>query len=79
MQIKVDISTAGDKSYIRAVDQHSGISIEVNCLTSDAKYFAKCCKKWVKKLIILSNIGTYCVTFTIGENSYYFSNGRLGC
>ena len=51
MQIKVDISTAGDKSWVRVVDQHSGISIEVNCLTSNAKYFAKCCEKWVKKQV----------------------------
>jgi hypothetical protein len=51
MQIKVDISTAGDKSWVRAVDQHSGVSIEVSCLTGSAKYFAKYCEKWVKKQV----------------------------
>ena len=51
MQIKIDTYTAGDKSYIRVVDQHSGISIEVSCLGCNAKYFAKCCEKWVKKQV----------------------------
>ena len=37
MQIKVDTSTAGDKSYIRAVDHHSGISREKKCWSCWAK------------------------------------------
>jgi hypothetical protein len=51
MQIKVDTYTAGDKAHIRVVDQHSGISREVECPACDAKYFAKCCEKWVKKQV----------------------------
>jgi hypothetical protein len=37
MQIKVDISTAGDKSWVRVVDQHSGISREKKCWSCWAK------------------------------------------
>jgi hypothetical protein len=51
MQIKVDIGTAGDKSLVRVVDQHSGISQEIQCNSYDAKYFAKVLKKWVKKQV----------------------------
>jgi DNA-directed RNA polymerase subunit RPC12/RpoP len=51
MQIKVYTSTAGDKSWVRVVDQHSGVSREVECPACDAKYFAKVLKKWVKKQV----------------------------
>ena len=53
MQIKVDTYIVGDKAHIKAVDMDSGVSIEVSCLANNAKYFAKCCKKWVKKQVKL--------------------------
>ena len=51
MQIKVDTYTAGDKSWVRVVDQHSGIGNEVTCTTATVKLMKKELIKWVKKQV----------------------------
>jgi hypothetical protein len=59
MQIKVDTSTAGDKSWVRVVDQHSGISIEKECRCDNAKEVAKELKKLVELEVMKSRMSLY--------------------
>jgi hypothetical protein len=51
MQIKVDIGTAGDKSWVRVVDQHTGISREKKCWSCHAKDVAIELKILVEKQV----------------------------
>jgi hypothetical protein len=48
MQIKVDIGTAGDKSWVRVVDQHTGISQERECSHKNAKEVVRELKRLVE-------------------------------
>ena len=59
MQIKVDTSTAGDKSWVRVVDQHSGISREKECRCDNAKEVAKELKKLVELEVMKSRMSLY--------------------
>jgi hypothetical protein len=48
MLLKTDIYTAGKKCWIRVVDQHTGISREVDCHIDDRDFVKAQLKNWVK-------------------------------